>query len=82
MKSSFKKASGGLFKSENGTNQIGHSTKSALTFNSAQTWEGAGGSKGHKRSSQVAFGTWVKKKEEVKEEFNNENLGVLHFHSI
>ena len=80
-KPSFKKKGGSLFKSSAGTNSRINNTTNAIAqkisvAKEQETFAGVDdANKGKKRSNDVAYGTWVPKKEVKKEEFDND-LGV------
>ena len=81
-KPSFKKKGGSLFKSSAGTNSRINNTTNAIAqkisvAKEQETFAGVDdANKGKKRSNDVAYGTWVPKKEVKKGEFvllNTEN---------
>ena len=78
-KPTFKKKGGSLFKSSAGTNSRINNTTNAIAQKiegAKQTFAGVDdANRGKKRSNDVAYGTWVPKKEVKKEEFDND-LGV------
>jgi len=83
-KPSFKKKGGSLFKSSAGTNSRINNTTNAIAqkisvAKEQETFAGVDdANKGKKRSNDVAYGTWVPKKEVKKEEFDND-LGLPEF---
>lgn len=80
-KPSFKKSGKGLFKSSAGTNSRTHSTTNAIAAKvvEIQTKPGESVTAGTKRSNDVAYGTWVPKKEDVKAEAYENDLGLPEF---